>query len=174
MSVLYNTIQILARQSICQNKCKISVNILDNTMVQWPKWVILTPRCPNPVRSWPIDFVAPNPKSASPNTLKTILKSSKSVHYRQKYAHFLYLGNPFEKSTPRWGFRGDKIWTPTLSHTMITTRLENTEISISAQKSYGNTCRPTQNFDIFYESVQICELVMNSKPGRRRSGKIST
>jgi hypothetical protein len=143
MSVLYNTIQILARQSICRNKCKISVNILDNTMVQWPKWVVCTPRCPNPVRSWPIDFVAPNLKSASPNTLKTILKSSKSVHYRQRYAHFLYLGNPFEKGTPRWGFRGDKIWTPTLSHTMITTRLENTEKSISAQKSYGNTCRPT-------------------------------
>ena len=103
MSVLYNTIQILATQSICRNKCKISVNILDNTMVQWPKWVVCTPRCTNPVRSWPIDFVAPNLKSASPNTLKTMLKSSKSVHYRQRYAHFLYLGNPFEKGTPGGG-----------------------------------------------------------------------
>ena len=143
MLVVYNTIQILARQSICRNKCNISVNILDNTMVQWPEWVVYTPRCPNLVRSRPIDFVVPNLKSSSPNTLKTILKSSKSVHYRQRYAHFLYLGYPFEKGTPRWGFRGDKIWTPTISHTMITTRLENTEKSISARKSYGNTCHTT-------------------------------
>ena len=112
-------------------------------MVQWPEWVVCTARCPNPIRSWPIDFVVPNLKSASPKLLKTILKSSKSVHCRQRYAHFLYFGVPVWKGPPKWGCRGDKIWTPTFSHTMITTRLENTEKSISARKSYGNTCHTT-------------------------------
>ena len=95
--------KILARRLICRNKCKISVNTLDSTMVQWPEWVVCTPRCPNPIRIWPIDFVVPNLKSASPTPLETILKSSKSVHYRQRYAHFLYLGYPFEKDPPGGG-----------------------------------------------------------------------
>ena len=145
MSVVYNTIQILARQSTCRNKCKISVNILDNTgtMARMGSLYPQVPCNPNLVRSWQIYFVVPNLKSASPNTLKTILKSSKSVHYRQRYAHFSVFGVPVWKGHPGGGPGAIKFVPQHFPITMITTILEKTEKSISARKSYGNTCHTT-------------------------------